>query len=92
MVALWWDQSSPVVSETDIFEPLSQAWNRGMGAWPQAPVRKRIEAVLAFAAELQANREQIVNILMCALLTSFPLCSDFLGQVGDLQKLRAGVC
>jgi glyceraldehyde-3-phosphate dehydrogenase (NADP+) len=42
----------------------SKAWDRGMGAWPQAPVRARIEAVENFAKELQKNREEIVNIIM----------------------------
>jgi acyl-CoA reductase-like NAD-dependent aldehyde dehydrogenase len=42
----------------------AQAWDRGMGAWPQSSVRHRIECVQRFAGELKQRRDEIVRILM----------------------------
>ena len=49
---------------SDPWTPRDQAWDRGMGAWPQSSVRHRIECVQRFAGELKQRRDEIVRILM----------------------------
>jgi glyceraldehyde-3-phosphate dehydrogenase (NADP+) len=42
-----------------------------MGAWPQAPIRARIEAVQRFAGELQKRRDEIVRIVMWEICKTY---------------------
>ncbi len=41
-----------------------QAWNNGIGEWPQKSLQNRIESIQTLVAELKLNRDKIVNTLM----------------------------
>lgn len=47
-----------------ILEDAKQAWNGGMGSWPQMSLRERLDAMNRFLVELSAQRELIVQTLM----------------------------
>ncbi len=40
------------------------AWDGGRGAWPTAPVKTRIEALVKFVERMAATREDVVRLLM----------------------------
>ena len=47
-----------------VLEEAKQAWNGGMGTWPQMTLEQRVETIQNFFTELQAQRENIVRALM----------------------------
>lgn len=48
----------------DVLEDAKRAWNNGSGEWPQMSLAQRIEAIENFMAELEKERDTIVNTLM----------------------------
>jgi glyceraldehyde-3-phosphate dehydrogenase (NADP+) len=49
---------------SQVLEDAKQAWNGGMGTWPQLSLRERLTAIDNFLVELSREREVIVQTLM----------------------------
>lgn len=47
-----------------VLQKAQEAWNGGMGVWPQMSLAKRIQAIENFFQEISKSRERIVTTLM----------------------------
>jgi acyl-CoA reductase-like NAD-dependent aldehyde dehydrogenase len=47
-----------------VLQDAKEAWDGGMGVWPQMSLRQRVDAILHFLKELAPQRERIVATLM----------------------------
>jgi glyceraldehyde-3-phosphate dehydrogenase (NADP+) len=66
--------AAPVMTAKESAEALDaavEAYDRGMGPWPSAPVSKRIKAVEAFIRQAEQRKEIIVNLLMWETAKSY---------------------
>lgn len=65
---------APAFSEPEAIaavEFASQAYNNGLGYWPQCGVHKRIEVINTYVKGLQSKRDEIVNLLMWEITKTF---------------------